>query len=43
LVGSRSPEPSADGHFELVSRPKRELDDEAFATHDRAMAFYRDA
>lgn len=31
------------GHFELVGPPKRELDDEAVATHDRAMALYRDA
>jgi non-haem Fe2+, alpha-ketoglutarate-dependent halogenase len=31
------------GHFELVGPPKAELDDEAVATHDRAMALYRDA
>jgi hypothetical protein len=31
------------GHFELVGPPKAELDDEAVATHDRAIALYRDA
>ena len=31
------------GHFELVGPPAAELDDEAIATHDRAMALYRDA
>lgn len=31
------------GHFELVGPPKAELNDEAVATHDRAMALYRDA
>ena len=31
------------GHFELVEPPSAELDDEAIATHARAMALYRDA
>ena len=31
------------GHFELVEPPTAELDDAAVATHDRAMALYRDA
>jgi hypothetical protein len=31
------------GHFELVGPPKAELDDEAVATHDRAMSLYRNA
>lgn len=31
------------GHFEIVEPPKAELDAEAIATHERAMALYRDA
>ena len=31
------------GHFEIIGPPNGELDSEAVATHERAMALYRDA